>query len=140
MNWNFSLLLLRVEYAGLARIEPFVDAIPWLEKAEKLKLTIVASELFDNIVAHSQNVRWNLVVLGIKRGARLSLCYRSSNLDEFWDAVDSQYLEDKTRPIEARYDVGSNRYRGLGLGMVARLASKVQVHKGLFWHRISVVC
>ncbi len=140
MSKHHTLVLLRAEYAELIRLERFIDKIPWLESSGKFRAIIVASELFDNIVSHGRHVWMDRVVLKISSGPILRIYYRSSNLDDFKKALANQYEQKNLKTKKLHYNEQSKRYTGLGLGMIARLGSRVHIQEGLFWHRISVVC
>ena len=132
--------MLRVDYSQLPRLEHFVDEFQAAMEFERMKGKIVASEFFDNIVAHGRRVFPPFVLVSLIATPALSIeiRYRSSNFDEFHRAL-NKLFSSPGKVLKPRYDEVAGRYRGIGLGMSVRLASSISIRTGLFYHRVSIV-
>lgn len=105
-----------------------------------MRAKIVASELFDNLVAHGRGVRPSLVVVALRAGPpfTLTLRYRCSNVEDFINALE-ELRSGAGRKVSPRYDESSGLYRGFGLAMCGRVSSSIRFRRGLLAHRVSVV-
>lgn len=133
-------IILRTDYSRVFSLERFVDGFTAVPTSARLRAKLVASELFDNLLAHGRDIRPPIVVLSLSAGPPLALTFRfrSSNLSEFIAAAEAAK---KGLGVEAtkRYDSEAGLYRGFGLFMCGRLSSSIRARRGLLWHRVSVV-
>ncbi len=138
MSGRSAAVLLRTSYASLPRLERFVDGYSGFSGEALARTKLVACELFDNLIAHGRGVMppFAVVTLSAVPGPVLTLRYRASNLQAFHRALEDARSGAGGRP---RFDEAASLYRGFGLKMCVELASAIEVRRGLFWHRVSVV-
>jgi hypothetical protein len=138
MSGRSAAVIIRTSYASLPRLERFVDAYPGLSGATAARAKLVACELFDNLVAHGSGVLppFAAVTLSSVHGLTLTFRFRSSNLPTLRRALGEARSGSGGKP---RFDAAAGLYRGFGLKMCVELASAIEVRRGLFWHRVSVV-
>lgn len=140
MSGRSAVAVFRAGYSSLPKLERFVDGFSVAGERELMRAKIVASELFDNLVAHGRGIRPSLVVVGLRAGPpfTLTLHYRSSNIDDFAGALE-EIRPGTGRKVSPRYDESAGLYRGFGLAMCSRVSSSIRLRRGLLWHRVSVV-
>ncbi len=138
MSGRSAAVIIRTSYASLPRLERFVDGYPGSSGAAAARTKLVACELFDNLVAHARGVLppFAVVTLSSVPGLTLTFRFRSANLPAFQRALDEARSGAGGKP---RFDAAAGLYRGFGLKMCVALASDIEVRRGLFWHRVSVV-
>jgi hypothetical protein len=136
MSGRSAVAVLRADFSSLPRLERFVDDFTGAGERERMRVKIVAGELFDNLVAHARGVRPPFAFVSLSSVLRLTLTFRfrASNLEAFLSALDEARAGGKPR-----FDEAAGLYRGFGLRMCVRLASSIEVRRGLSWHRVSVV-
>jgi hypothetical protein len=109
-----------------ARVEAFIGSIRFLEPEERNRLLIVATEILDNILAHSKPRPFSRVTARVRKGndSGLSLVFwfRSPDFAAF-----AARAGGAVRPY---YDPRSNRYRGLGLTMCRNLTRSIRLRHG----------
>lgn len=135
-------IVLYVSYSQLPRLERFVaDRIS--DPLEARRMTILCTELFDNIVSHARGVCPAFVWIRISSGAQSSLrmVYHARNFGELVSTLRSRLVDKlEGKPATApRFDPAANRYRGLGLTMCTANARDITARTGLFWNVLSVV-
>ncbi len=120
------------DFANLSALESFVESCSFLEKEERLRILLIATEYFQNIVAYNRNPVRSAVDLRIVKDAAVSLIirYATRNFSELQRAADA------TSP---HYDRETMRYRGLGLRMCKNLAASIQYKKGLFKSSVIII-
>jgi hypothetical protein len=132
-------------YARLPDLEEFVDRFTGVDAATRRRMKIVASELFDNIVAHGRGVKPALVRVSLRAGppAELRMSYRTSNFRDFSAALRACLAEEGAgagvpSAASRRYDSYAHRYRGLGLIMCACLTRSICARPSWLWNQIRV--
>jgi len=99
-------------------IEDFLFGIHELTPVERDRLLIITSEIFDNILTHSENLgTW--IKIRVYKNTSLSVVFlfRSSNFEN---------LANLARANRVYYDSASKRYRGLGLTMCKNLTRSIR--------------
>ncbi len=98
-------------------LENFISSIPSLSCEIRDKLRIIASETFDNIIAHSEKLSGSIhVCVYPSPHPTLFFLYRSINFNILINNPDRNIY----------YDPRQNRYRGLGISMCYRLSQSLQ--------------
>jgi len=124
------------DFANLCALEAFMARCDFLGETERLRATLVVSELFDNIVMHSRSRRGGTVRSGVlisvskDKLVRVLLRYRTGNFAEIIRA---------NRTVLPHFDTGSRRYRGLGLRMCRNLSSSIRFRRGLLNSSIIII-
>ncbi len=115
----------RAERGEIPRLEDFVRGLGFLSGADRDRLVLVSSEIMDNIVSHSCPARGSTVTVRVTAsgGPRMIFWFKGDRFRAFAEAA-SQAAG------EPRYDAEAGRYRGLGLGMCARLARSIRYRSG----------
>lgn len=113
------------EYANIPVLESFINTCDFLTDDAKNRLTLIATEIFDNIVSHNRFPFSNVVKVSVARegGTRLRIVYGTFNFGEMIRA---------NRVVSPHFDRQSGRYRGIGLRMCRNLAVSVVFRRGLF--------
>jgi len=119
------LLRLVPEYANIPVLESFINTCDFLSDDAKNRLTLIATEIFDNIVSHNRFPFKNAVRFSVSRegSTRLRIAYGTCNFGEMIRA---------NRVVTPHFDRQSGRYRGIGLRMCRNLAASVVFRRGLF--------
>jgi hypothetical protein len=120
------------DFANLSVLEEFVFSCPFLEGGERNRAVLLATEYFDNIVAHSRSISTGDVSVAVDKSARTSIVlrYRTCNFSEMVRA---------NRTTKPHFDLASGRYRGLGLLMCRNLASSIHYKKGLLKSSVIII-
>lgn len=118
-------LRLGPEYANIPVLESFINTCDFLPDDAKNRLTLIATEIFDNIVSHNRFPFKNTVLVSVYREGeiRLRIAYGTFNFKEMIRA---------NQVVTPHFDRESGRYRGIGLRMCRNLASSVVFRRGLF--------
>lgn len=119
-------ICLAPKLANLLRLEEFIRECPFLDSSEKSRALLVTTEYFDNIVRYSKCWLYSFVSIEVshrRKGICIRIGYRTRNFGEMIAASDT------TTP---HYDIGSLRYRGLGLLMCKNIASSIRYRSLLF--------
>jgi anti-sigma regulatory factor (Ser/Thr protein kinase) len=120
------------DFANLSVLESFVGSCSFLEKEERLRILLIATEYFQNIVAYNRNpVRSDVDLRIVKDGTvSLIISYATRNFSELQRAAGT---------ASPHYDSETLRYRGLGLRMCKNLSSSIQYKKGLFKSSVIII-
>jgi anti-sigma regulatory factor (Ser/Thr protein kinase) len=117
----------------LLHLELAIRDINFLSPEEKSRITIIATEILDNIITHSQGLKDGIVLARLRKGTiiTLSFWFKSENFATF---------AANEREAECRYfDKTTNRYRGLGLSMCRNLSKSIDFHAGKLFDSIVVI-
>jgi len=106
-------------------LESFINTCDFLPADAKNRLTLIATEIFDNIVSHNRFPFRNSVSVSVSVDGpvRMRIAYGTLSFGEMLRA---------NRTVRPYFDRESGRYRGIGLRMCRNLASSVSFRKGLF--------
>ncbi len=112
------------EYANIPVLESFINTCDFLPQDAKNRLTLIATEIFDNIVTHNRFPFRKQVSLWVRADScvRLRISYGTCNFGEMIRA---------NRTVAPHFDRDSGRYRGIGLRMCRNLAATVRFRRGL---------
>ncbi len=105
------------------RLESFMQSLALPDPDKRSKLTIVATELFDNVCKHS-GLKGEKVVISV-RSTRASTALLILFKSERFKA----YAEGGMIP-KPYYSREERRYRGLGMQMVRNLSKSIHLHAG----------
>jgi hypothetical protein len=127
---QYSSIRLAPRLENLSILEQFIGQCRFLDSSLRCRAILVATEYFDNIIAHSRCCGCCKVYIALyqSRDTELVLRYRTRNFQEMVQA---------SRVTQPYYDAASERYRGLGLLMCKNLSSSIVYKRGLL--RSSVV-
>jgi len=116
---------LSADYASLVELEEFISSTCCLPDSVRSRALLIATEYFDNIVAHSRGSASCKVSVAVRPAEppRIVIRYYTLNFRQMRRA---------DRHTEPHYDFLSRRYRGLGLRMCRNLASSIEYRQGLF--------
>ncbi len=111
-------LVLKPEFKNIYYVEKLICTSLNIPDDKRNKALIIATELFDNIVEHSNGPADNYIVITIshRQRTKLSFSYETTNFQDLIEGVR------RSRP---HYDPKAGRYRGMGLRMTRYLASHV---------------
>ena len=112
------------EGADLSRIEPFIRSIGFLDRGERNRLVIVATEIFDNIITHSRPPPGSRVIVRVRKDSGLWLVFWFKSPDF------ARFAAAEGRDSRPYFDPESKRYRGLGLSMCRNLSQSIRFRHG----------
>jgi anti-sigma regulatory factor (Ser/Thr protein kinase) len=108
----------------IPQIEKRIASLPFLTREERERLTIIGSEILDNVLSYAQELKDGKVVVRVSKGKSASMVFmfKSRNFADF---------AKNERDSERRYfDPRARRYRGLGLTMCRNLAASLRFRSG----------
>lgn len=111
-------LILKPEFKNIYYIEKFIRKSTNIPDDKRNIALIVATELFDNIVEHSNGPSDSYIILTVSHRERTKMVfsYETTNFKDLIEGVR------RSRP---HYDPKAGRYRGMGLRMTRYLSSHV---------------
>lgn len=131
MERNRQTIRLAPEYSNIPVLESFIDSCGFLNPSAKNRLTLIATEIFDNVVTHNRFPFRRPVFIGVYADdiVRMRIRYSTLNFFEMLRA---------NRTTTPHFDRESGRYRGIGLRMCRNLAKSLRFRAGLFRGTIEI--
>ncbi len=131
MERNIQTIRLAPEYSNIPVLESFIDNCRFLAPSARNRLTLIATEIFDNVVTHNRfplRLPVSIAVCG-DESIRMRISYATLNFFEMVRA---------NRTTSPHFDRESGRYRGIGLRMCRNLAKSLRFRAGLFRGTIEI--
>jgi hypothetical protein len=115
---------------GASGAEGFVRGLGFLTADERDRLVIISSEILDNILAYSRNLRGSRIIarVGASGGTSMIFWFKSDSFRGFAEGHAPGSSPGSAAP--PHFDPSVRRYRGLGVAMCERLAKSVRYRSG----------
>ncbi|HUX40619.1 MAG TPA: hypothetical protein VMV83_05570 [Rectinemataceae bacterium] len=127
-----STISLAVEREGIFAFEAFLDSIDFASEAERSRLKLAGSEIFDNLVKHASPLAGGMATLRVaRRGGILYLIFGFKS-PTFGDYATRCY------DYEPIFDHRARRWRGMGLRMTRNLSSDLRFRAGSMLDRVII--
>lgn len=113
-----DILILKPEFKNIYYVEQLIKRSLNIPDEKRNMALIVATEMFDNIVEHSDSPDEAFITISIshKQRTKIVFSYETRNFQDLIEGVR------RSRP---HYDPKAGRYRGMGLRMTRYLSSHV---------------
>lgn len=117
---------------SLLELERFSDECVALNPVQRMRIRIVLTEVFENILMHTRPL------LGLP--VRITCCSGKSVRVSVRFFCRACFICHSPKPVyKPYYDAASQRYRGLGLTMCKNLSRSISYRRGLFRRSIIII-
>lgn len=111
-------LILKPEFKNIYYVERLINRSLNIPDEKRNMALIIATEMFDNIVEHSNGPSDSFIIITISHRQRTKIVFS-------YETTNFQDLIEGVRRSRPHYDPKAGRYRGMGLRMTRYLSSHV---------------
>lgn len=123
---------LAVEREGIFAFEAFLDSIDFASEAERSRLKLAGSEIFDNLVKHASPLAGGLATVRVARRSGILYLIFGFKSPTFGDYATRCF------DYEPIFDHRARRWRGMGLRMTRNLSSDLRFRAGSMLDRVII--
>lgn len=111
-------LILKPEFKNIYYVERLINRSLNIPDEKRNMAMIISTEMFDNIVEHSNRPSDSFIIITISHRQRTKIVFS-------YETTNFQDLIEGVRRSRPHYDPKAGRYRGMGLRMTRYLSSHV---------------
>jgi hypothetical protein len=120
------------EYVELESLEALIMGIAGLTDDRRNRLLIVCSEIFDNILTHSDRLLARRVLFSLETGPAIQAAFK------FKAPNFRAFAKGGEKRVQVRFDEKTGRHRGLGLTMCSNLAASIRFKPGCLLDSVEI--